>query len=405
MITQLKTMLIGLFVMVACGIVIGIILFIEPSIGDGKQVLNIRFSNINGLSVGTRVAFAGRPVGEVVSIDTIPNARNQPHDELGNIYYYQLVAHIDSHIKVYTTDEIATQTSGLLGEKSIAIIPKPLPKGMQAKLATAATPFYANSVDPIESAFHQLSALSEKVEDAVEVIVKWVDENGAALGDAVRSFDKAMSAFGDTMITINEENVIGDIKAAVQSFTSTSDSIQNVICQMEQAGVFENFGITMDHVKNASMSMDHILGNLEEGKGTIGRLLSDDDFYLRLMSILTKVDTTMNDINHYGILFNLNKEWQRCRQKRASILNALETPNQFKDYFESEIDSINTAMARIAVLIEKAEQTPEKQRILESDLFRKDFADLLRKVNELLDNLKLYNEELESNNSRGCGNG
>ena len=74
MIDYMKNMLIGLFVVVACGLVVGIILFLEPTVGDGKEKLIVRFSNINGLSVGTRVMFAGKPVGEVVSIEQIPNA-------------------------------------------------------------------------------------------------------------------------------------------------------------------------------------------------------------------------------------------------------------------------------------------------------------------------------------------
>ena len=402
MISQAKNMLIGLFVVVACGLIIGIVLFIEPSAGDGKQVLNIRFSNVNGITVGTRVTFAGKPIGEIVEINTIPNARNQPSDELGQIYYYQLVAHIDSRIKVYTTDEFTVQTLGLLGEKSIAIIPKPVPKGMHPKLATSNTPLYANSVDPITSAFHQLSELSEKVEDAVDSIVTWINNNGHALGEAVRSFDHAMTEFGDTMASINQENLIQDVKIAVNTFTDTTQKIQDVICEMEGDQVFKNIGITVDHFKDASISFDDILANIKGGKGTLGRLLSDDDFYLRIMSVLNKVDIAMNDINHYGILFNMNKEWQRTRQKRITILNALKTPNQFKDYFEKEVDMINTSMARIALLIEKAEQTPEKQRILESSLFRKDFAELLRRVNELLDNLKMYNDQLDSANTESC---
>lgn len=67
---QIKNMLIGLFVVIACSLIVGIILFIEPSVGDGKQKLIVRFSNINGISVGTRVVFAGKPVGEVVDIET-----------------------------------------------------------------------------------------------------------------------------------------------------------------------------------------------------------------------------------------------------------------------------------------------------------------------------------------------
>jgi len=399
MLNQAKNMLIGFFVVVACGLIIAMILFVEPSVGDNKQVLYIRFSNVNGIALGTRVTLAGKPIGEITEISTIPNARSQPTDELGNLYYYQLTAHIDSHIKVYTTDEISIQTTGLLGERSIVIMPKFPPAGIQPKIATANTPLYASSIDPIESAFHQLSGLAEKVEDAVDSVVTWIDQNGPALGSAIRSFDRAMGEFGDTMATVNDEGLVKDAQATLHSITTTSDSIHQALVELEAGNTFTNAATAIEHLRNSSISIDHILANIEDGKGTIGRLVTDDDFYLRLMSIFSKIDTTMNDINHYGILFNLNKDWQRTRQKRANLLTALKTPAEFKEYFEKEIDNINTAMNRISILINKAEQTPERQRILSNSLFRKDFAELLRSASELLDNIRLYNEQLQSSES------
>ncbi|MTE28387.1 hypothetical protein, partial [Winogradskyella ouciana] len=85
----------------------------------------------------------------------------------------------------------------------------------------------------------------------------------------------------------------------------------------------------------------------------------------------------MNDINNYGILFNTNKEWQRLRLQRTNLFTALDTPAKFKSYFEEEVDSINAAMGRLSMLIERAESTPQKERILESSAFQKDFANLL----------------------------
>ncbi len=403
MLNQTKNLLIGLFVVVACGLIVGIILFIEPSIGDGKQTVNIRFSNINGISIGTRVTFAGKPIGEVAKIQTIPHARAQPVDGLGKLFYYQLECHIDSHIKVYTTDEVTVQTSGLLGEKSIAIIPKVAPPGISPQLVTSKYPLYAESDDPIESAFHTISTLASKIEEGVDTLIDWVNHNGQALGRAVRSFDFAMKEFGLTMESINESDVICQVGATLSSIQCTSDTIQSVVATMDDNDVFENLADIMRNLRSASFSVEDILRNIEDGKGTLGKLVSDEDFYLRVMNILAKVDTTLNDVNHYGILFNLNKEWQRSRQKHITELNALKTPDQFKDYYEREMDLINTAVARLSMMVNKAEQTPDRHRIMENPLYKKDFAEFLRLVNDLLDALKLYNEQLEESRQGACG--
>lgn len=394
MIDYMKNMLIGLFVVVACALIVGIILFLEPSVGDGKEKLIVRFSNINGLSLGTRVMFAGKPVGEVVAIEQIPHAREQPTDELGQVYFYQLVLHIDSSVHVYNTDEITVQTSGLLGEKSIAIVPRSPPKGVKPTLITASTPVYAESVDPLESAFNELSQLSDKVEETLDKVIAWIDQNGQELGAAIQSFDDAMYEASITLSQVNKTNLIGDIQMSVQNFSAAMRDVHYAFDQLNDDEVFNNLGITMRNARNASYAFEHVMDNIARGKGTVGKLFADDDTYLRVTAILSKLDTMMNDVNHYGFLFNLNKEWQRTRLKQATILNALSTPESFRNYFNKEVDLINTSMSRLSMLVEKAENNPERGKIFETNLFQRDFAELMRRAQSLYDNLKLYNEQL-----------
>lgn len=391
---QTKNMLIGVFVIAACGVIIWLILFLKPGVGDGKETLYVRFATINQMNVGTRVLFAGRPVGEVVAIQQIQDARKKPiADVLGEIYYYQLVLKVDSSIKVYDTDEVIVQTTGLLGEKSIAIIPKVPPPGVTPKLITT-QPIYAKSIDPIENAFNQLSTLSKEMTGTFNRVSTWLDDNGDDMGDTIRSFGKASDEINIAVHSLNEQNIAPDIKTAIATFTHTMHEIQESIEQLKAGNTFVNAGIVMKNMKVASNNIRLITNDIAEGKGTIGRLIHSDDFYLHISSVLSKVDTLMNDVNHYGILFHLNKTWQRQRAQRITTLNALNTPESFKNYFETEVSEINTAMSRLSMLIDKAEESPEKEEILGDKQFAKDFRELLRLADELSDNLKLYNEQL-----------
>ena len=69
---------------------VAMILFLKPTVGDGKKMLRVRFANIAGINVGTRVSFAGKPVGEVIPSEEIYNAREMPTDEPGRVYIYEL---------------------------------------------------------------------------------------------------------------------------------------------------------------------------------------------------------------------------------------------------------------------------------------------------------------------------
>jgi phospholipid/cholesterol/gamma-HCH transport system substrate-binding protein len=388
-----KNMLIGIFVLVAVFFTFSIVLFLKPSVGDGKETLYVRFSNINKITVGTRVTYAGKPVGEVVAIQQIHDARDQPSDILGRLYFYQLTLKVDSHVKVYDTDEITIQTSGLLGEKSVAIIPKAPPKGVVPKLVTN-QPIYADSVDPIENTFYELSQLSTELQGTIKDVHEWLNENKDQVSYAIKWFGESMNQAYTAISSFNEEKLTLDFKRAANNFSHVMEQASDVIEQLHREDVFTHMGTAMTHFTNASRSIDLITKTISDGKGTIGRLIRGDDIYLQLSAVMSKAETLMNDINQYGLLFNNNKQWQRLRLQRVAVLNNLETVDQFKDYFNREIDQVNTAMGRISLLVEKVE---EKKTLTSEPRFKEDFAELLRKVDTLSDNLRLYNQKLMEN--------
>ncbi len=393
---SVKNFFIGVFLLAAVGVLVSLVMFLKPTVGDEKQSIQIRFSNVNKIAVGTRVLFAGKAVGEVTAINEIYHARDtQPTDALGRLYFYQLTMKIDSNVHVYSTDEISIQTSGLLGEKSIAIVPKAPPKGVSPELLTDKTPFYADSIDPIENTFTRLSDIGDKLDVTVDMVKNWFAQNETRLSQSIASFDAAMTQIDTLTSSMNQESLVPQLKEATTALTSSMEKINFALGQMMQEKVFDNFGTIASNLSVASTNIDKVCKELSTGQGTFGKLIQADDMYLRLASLLSKADTMMNDINHYGILFHLNKGWQRTRTRRLSQMDAVQSPVAFKNYFQSEIDQINTSMSRISMLVDKA-QEDEVQLVHTTD-FRDNFAELMRQVTEMSDNLKLYNEEFSQN--------
>lgn len=383
---QIKNMLVGIFVIAACTLLVSLIMFLKPKVGDGKEFLYVRFTDINNINVGTRVLFAGKAVGEVTAIEVVKDAREQKTDALGQVYYYQLTLRVDSSVKVYSTDEVSLETSGLLGEKSVAIMPCKPPKGVTPKLMNG-QPIYGDSIDPIQSAFHELSSLANTMEGTFDEATMWIQRYGQTMGCAIEAAGDTIRELHKTIAEVNEKDIVSDIKCTTSHLAATMVEVHDAMNQLQQRQVFNNIGNIVD---NLCLVTD----DLANGKGTLGRIITSSDLYLKVIDIMNKVSVLMNDINHYGIMFHLNKQWQRTRLQRADLLNALNTPDSFKNYFETEVDQINTAMERISELLNKAEQSPQKEEIMQSDPFKKDFADLLRRADELSENLRTFNEEL-----------
>ncbi len=383
---QIKNMLVGLVMLAACAFTISLILFLKPSVGNGEKTYHVRFSNINGLGDGTRVMFSGKPVGEVVSVTEIPDARAQPSDPFGRVYFYELTLKVDSSVTIYNTDVISIQTSGLLGEKSIAIIPVTPAKNIIPK-PVGSEPIYAQSADPLETALSELSQLANEMEGTFRYLNDWLNKNGNTLAEAVSSFKGALTEAEKTLASVNQSNLIGAAKEGITNFSNAMQKIDASLATMENGQFFNN-------LNQIAGSVQEITGAIASGKGTLGKLIQEDGMYLRVASLLNKADTMMNDINHFGILFHLNKTWQRERLQKITLMSSLETPTAFKNFFTEEVESVNLALARLSMLIDKAEKSPKKQEIFKDKQFSKDFTQFLKEVEQLSDNIKLYNEEL-----------
>ncbi len=383
---QIKNMLVGLVMLAACAFTISLILFLKPSVGNGEKTYQVRFSNINGLGDGTRVMFSGKPVGEVVSVTEIPDARAQPSDPFGRVYFYELTLKVDSSVTIYNTDLITIQTSGLLGEKSIAIVPVTPAKNIIPK-PVGNEPIYAQSADPLETALSELSQLANEMEGTFRYLNDWLNKNGDTLSEAISSFKGALDETEKAIASINQSNLIGTAKEGITHFSNAMEKIDASLATMENGQFFNN-------VNQIAGSVQEITGAIANGKGTLGKLIQEDGMYLRVSSLLNKADTMMNDINHFGILFHLNKTWQRERLQKITLMSSLETPTAFKNFFTEEVESVNLALARLSMLIDKAEKSPKKQEIFKDKQFSKDFTQFLKEVENLSDNIKLYNEEL-----------
>lgn len=196
---SIKNILIGLFVSGAILILVSMILFLDPKVGDGKKILQVRFANIAGINDGTRVTYAGKPVGEVVAIHEIANARNAQVDEMGRIYCYLLTLKLDSSVAVYDTDEISIRSTGLMGEKSIAILPKASLPGKGTARLIQDEIITANSIDPLENTFNQVAKTANRMDATLSEFNQWFKQNQQPLSDTLTSLHQALYRFDGTL--------------------------------------------------------------------------------------------------------------------------------------------------------------------------------------------------------------
>lgn len=450
---RIQTLLIGIFVVASLAVGSWLLLFLSPETGDGSQTIYVRFTDIDKVTIGTRVTFGGQPIGEVLEIRQVPDARLQKSGLGDDVYIYELKLSIDSSVTVFNTDSITVRTSGLLGEKSISIMPRKPRRSVESFPINQNHVLRAEGGGSVEEALLELEGLATKAGTALDEIIDLIEANNKDINLAIKSMYQSLSAFSIFMERLNELDVPGSFDQAAERFTVTIDKLSTQLAIVEERDLMNKISNTTEHIESVVAAIDQPenlssiitnvrqlsegLGKLQErvngswdkvdntledfaaagkntreltedakasaqriiglanqiadGEGSIGRLLNSDDFYLRVTSVMSKLETIMNDVNHYGILFHLDKGWQRQRVRRMNLLQDISNAQQFRDYFEEEVDQINASLSRVSMLLQRGEHG----RLEDCDeRFKGVFADLLRQVDGLESALKLYNSSL-----------
>ncbi len=348
---QAKNILIGIFVIIAFAIIVFVLMFLNPNVGNESTHLKVRFANIDKVTLGTRVSFGGKPVGEVVGIREIEENVDSRNPHNGIVYVYELDLAVDSSVKVFDTDEISAKTSGLLGEKSVAITPLPPPKGHVVRLVNDEV-IYAYETGSVEETFKEFKELSDKIEVTLDGII-------------------------DLLNRVKKEQVVENIGASLANIKDITASLNN---KTKWSELLSN--------------LHSISEKVDRGDGTLGKLLVSDDIYLHAVSIMNKAETLMNDVNHYGLLFHTDKKWQRLRARRLNLLQTLRTPQEFRNYFNDEIDSITTSLARVYMVMERTESECPCYALYENKEFTKVFAELMRRIGAMEEEIRMYNTQI-----------
>ncbi len=366
---QTKNLLIGIFVVTALAIVVFMVLFLHPYAGDEGVIMRVRFTDIDKVTVGTRVTFAGKAVGEVVKIQVLDEVRLGRTEHKGDVYVYELTLAVDSSLKVYNTDKISLRTSGLLGEKSISIDPEPVKPGQELRLVNDEI-LYADGTGSVEDTFEEFKEVADRFDAALDLII-------------------------DTLQELKDKHVWDNLANVVENASEITSRL---------AEKWDDVDDTITNIQETSANARDISQKIIDGEGTIGKLVSNDDLYLKTSALFSKGETIMDDMNHYGLLYHLDKGWQRLRARRLNLMQKLQTPQEFRNYFNDEINQVSTSLSRVSMVIDQTEGYP---CLMENREYQKVYSELLRRVQDLEEALKMYNiqvVEAECKNTQLIGN-
>ncbi len=306
----LSQLRVGIFVLVAIGVLIFLILNASGDINPFSRKLHLkaRFVDANGLREGSEVRLAGVRVGKVDKIillepSQVPSA---PRVEAQMV----IDATIDgrpANERIRSDSQAQQGSPSLLGNEMLINITPVSAIGRPVEDGTVLPSSSSNTVNDFATSGTDLAQRLSKLSDEISGIVQSVKKGEGTMG---RLF--------------SDEALYNNLNATI---TETQDLMTRIRSGNGSAGRFINDPQLYNNANQIMLQLKTIADDLQAGRGSAGKFLTDDEFYNRINRTADRLDKSVDQINlviadinaGHGTLGKLIRDEQIYNDARAAI--------------------------------------------------------------------------------------
>ncbi|AUC80131.1 MCE family protein [Nonlabens sp. MB-3u-79] len=247
------------------------------------------YDNVEGLTSSAPVTINGLRVGNIDDIDFL--------DGSGRLL---VKFHVDESFSFSSESVASVYSTSLIGGKALAIVPdyestarpaKPgdtlqsqTDDGIQGKVMDEFIPLKDKIEHMVVSADSALTAVNQTLSPKTRLAIKSsLDEVNKTLVEI-----RGLSNSANSLLTDNREQLdrtIGNLDKTTKNFAAISDTLARV----EIAG-------TVKELQAAVAKFNIVLDDIASGKGSLGKLMTDDSLYNNLERTTRQAEMLMQDI-------------------------------------------------------------------------------------------------------------
>ncbi len=306
-------------------VLFGIILLFYMSFRIGKfgsltegagYFVDAHFKNVAGLDTKSPVEVAGVEIGRVNKINLD-----------GTTAKTTLL--IKNNVKIPMDSKVAIKSFGILGDKYLEIIP-------------GQSPVYARNGDELKNvvSYADYDEIFQNVSVAARDIGETVEQFKGVLGEkdkenlraSLASIQAASGQFND-MLTENKGNVkriVANVAAAstklgpmADKADSTLTQINTVMSDIEQGkgtlGKLVKDDTLYNDAKETVASLKNVSADIEQGKGTLGKLVNDDSLYVEAKETVQNVNQFTGKLKDGTLVDEAEKTMKKVQQAAEGV--------------------------------------------------------------------------------------
>ena len=297
-------------------VIAGIILFLlgfnflkGTSFFSNQIQLFAIYKNVEGLQNGTSVNLNGLNIGKVTSIDLLEDTS------------VIVTFNIRDDLKFSKNSIAELYESGLIGGKSIAIIPKfdsnsSFKSGdtLQSRIKPGLTQTISDRIVPLESKIESILTNADSL---------FMDMNDVLDLSSKRDLRSIISNLNSTLdkvnsISFNLDKIIQSELNNIRNTVSNFNDISSNVKVFSDSINYNDFNKSLSQINNVSVKLNSILEKIDKSQGDIGKLINDDNLYTNLDATLFELNKLIIDFRsnpkryvHFSIFGKKNKQYEK----------------------------------------------------------------------------------------------
>ncbi len=295
-----KLFWIGLFVSV------GIILFVTALLyltDDGVETdyeFSVLFENGMGLEQGSDVKMLGQKIGEVSNVEILDGRRGvlvriSINDNLGIKIPYNSIVKLkgsifgSSHIEIEAGDssehiQMNDEIKGQISTTSDLANFDPVVNDLSAFTRQLSTTLTEEEVIALQNIIHNTDSLVNETKKSL-TISKEINK----IVRNIENFSNELNALGT--------NLGQDFSPKMAEIDSILIEIRDFSSSLKVASDgFDSFASSAETLESSVAVLQNIVDELDQGKGTLGKLLKDETLYDNMNEVVTDARDLINDM-------------------------------------------------------------------------------------------------------------
>jgi len=261
------------------------------SLFDNEKELYAIYEDVEGLMVGAKVTINGYSVGKVKNIDFDENYKD-----------IKVTFSLRNDLNFSNQSLAQLYEAGLIGGKAIAIIPnndagEPIKNGdiLPSEVKPGLTELVNQQTAPLQNKIEGLLASADSLFAGVSNVLNYESQNNLKLAlkgltESISNINELSESMG-RIVNANEKvfnSTMGHVETTSKNLSQLTDSLSKI-----------ELSTTMKNMEVASTQLKSILMNLEEGKGSVGKLLNDDALYNELLHSSEALEALLTDLKEH----------------------------------------------------------------------------------------------------------